>query len=149
MSTDSTPLKPAKAGVFARRWLQAFGRPGSRARARRLGRLAVDALPDEWTALETGKPSPQDPQFAGLDPIAPVRVDRMLRDGDTVVVGAIVLTAHSTPVHAPGSTSWTWTSCAAPKACRRIAYADSSSTISSKRAWSLSQPLMTTNFGMP
>ncbi|QQC65051.1 cellulose biosynthesis protein BcsE [Paraburkholderia ginsengisoli] len=55
MSTDSTPLKPAKAGVFARRWLQAFGRPGSRARARRLGRLAVDALPDEWTALETGK----------------------------------------------------------------------------------------------
>ncbi|KAA1006621.1 cellulose biosynthesis protein BcsE [Paraburkholderia panacisoli] len=38
-----------------RRWLQGFGRAGARDDARRLGRLAVDALPDEWAALETGK----------------------------------------------------------------------------------------------
>ncbi|CAB3788701.1 hypothetical protein LMG28614_02744 [Paraburkholderia ultramafica] len=55
MSTDSNPPKPAAAGSFVRRWLQAFGRTGSQAHARRLGRLAVDALPDEWAALETGK----------------------------------------------------------------------------------------------
>jgi cellulose biosynthesis protein BcsE len=55
VSTVSNPLKPATAGAFVRRWLQAFGRMGSRANARKLGRLAVDALPDEWAALEAGK----------------------------------------------------------------------------------------------
>jgi cellulose biosynthesis protein BcsE len=55
VSTVSNPLKPASARAFVRRWLQVFGRAGSRANARRLGRLAVDALPDEWAALEAGK----------------------------------------------------------------------------------------------
>jgi metallo-beta-lactamase class B len=117
------------------RWIVAthehFDHAGALAALQRATGAKVAALPAQKAALETGKPSPQDPQFAGLDPIAPVRVDRALRDGETVVVGTTVLTAHATPVHAPGSTSWTWTSCAAPKACRRIAYADSSSTISS------------------
>jgi metallo-beta-lactamase class B len=117
------------------RWIVAthehFDHAGALAALQRATGAKVAALQAQRTALETGKPSPQDPQFAGLDPIAPVRVDRTLRDGDTVAVGTTVLTAHATPVHAPGSTSWTWTSCAAPKACRRIAYADSSSTISS------------------
>ncbi|NKJ48014.1 cellulose biosynthesis protein BcsE [Burkholderia sp. SG-MS1] len=38
-----------------RRWLQAFDRAGSRAAARKLGRLALDGLPDEWASLEAGK----------------------------------------------------------------------------------------------
>jgi cellulose biosynthesis protein BcsE len=55
VSTDSNPLKPAAAGAFARRWLRAV-RPGGRdTDARLVGRLAVDALPDEWSALEAGK----------------------------------------------------------------------------------------------
>jgi cellulose biosynthesis protein BcsE len=55
VSTVSNPLKPAAPGAFVRRWLQAFGRAGSRAAARKLGRLALDALPDEWASLEAGK----------------------------------------------------------------------------------------------
>jgi cellulose biosynthesis protein BcsE len=55
VSTVSNPLKPAPSGNPVRRWLQAFGRAGAHDDARRLGRLAVDALPDEWAALETGK----------------------------------------------------------------------------------------------
>ncbi|CAB3778096.1 cellulose biosynthesis protein BcsE [Paraburkholderia fynbosensis] len=54
MSTVSNPLKPAP-GAFLRRWLRAFGHAGSRAGARKLGRLALDALPDEWASLEGGK----------------------------------------------------------------------------------------------
>lgn len=88
------------------------------------------ALPAQKASLESGRPSPQDPQAAGLKAIAPVRVTRTLADGGTLVAGTLTVTAHATPVHAPGSTSWTWRSCAAPGQCRTIAYADSASTIS-------------------
>ena len=36
----------------------------------------------------------------------PARVDRRLRDGDTVRVGPVTLTAHVTAGHTPGCTSW-------------------------------------------
>jgi metallo-beta-lactamase class B len=36
----------------------------------------------------------------------PVKVDRGMQDGDTVSLGGVVLTAHSTPGHTPGCTSW-------------------------------------------
>lgn len=39
----------------------------------------------------------------------PVRVDRVVSDGDTVTVGATTLTAHLTPGHSPGCTSWSFT----------------------------------------
>lgn len=36
----------------------------------------------------------------------PVDVDRILRDGDTVRLGEVVLTAHLTPGHTRGATTW-------------------------------------------
>jgi metallo-beta-lactamase class B len=117
------------------RWIVAshehFDHVGALAALQQATGAKVAALPAQKAALASGKPSADDPQFNGLDPMAPVRVDRVLKDGDTVTVGNLVLTAHATPVHAPGSTSWTWTSCAPKAGCRKIAYADSSSTISS------------------
>lgn len=41
------------------------------------------------------------------DPFPPVSVDRTVKDGDTVVLGELTLTAHLTPGHTPGCTSWT------------------------------------------
>ena len=38
----------------------------------------------------------------------PVAVDRELRDGETVSLGAVTLTAHFTPGHTKGCTSWTF-----------------------------------------
>lgn len=38
----------------------------------------------------------------------PVKVDRVLRDGDTVELGGTVLTAHLTPGHTKGDTTWTF-----------------------------------------
>nr|WP_233804224.1 cellulose biosynthesis protein BcsE [Paraburkholderia sp. HP33-1] len=38
-----------------RRWLRTFGRTAAQRRAQQVGRLAIDALPDEWAALEAGK----------------------------------------------------------------------------------------------
>jgi metallo-beta-lactamase class B len=37
----------------------------------------------------------------------PIRVDRVIGDGDTVRLGGVTLTAHLTPGHTPGCTSWT------------------------------------------
>ncbi|MGQ3015751.1 subclass B3 metallo-beta-lactamase [Phenylobacterium sp.] len=38
----------------------------------------------------------------------PVGVDRVLKDGDRVELGGITLTAHLTPGHSPGCTTWTF-----------------------------------------
>jgi metallo-beta-lactamase class B len=43
----------------------------------------------------------------GDHPWKPVAVDRVLSDGDTVALGGIVLTAHLTPGHTKGCTTWT------------------------------------------
>ncbi|MGJ4891473.1 subclass B3 metallo-beta-lactamase [Bradyrhizobium sp. HKCCYLRH3099] len=37
----------------------------------------------------------------------PVKVDRAVKEGDTVTLGSVTLTAHETPGHSPGCTSWT------------------------------------------
>ena len=46
----------------------------------------------------------------------PVEVDRVLRDGDVVRLGEVVLTAHHTPGHTKGSTTWITTLSEAGKA---------------------------------
>lgn len=38
----------------------------------------------------------------------PVKVDHVLKDGETVRHGGMVLTAHITPGHSPGCTTWTF-----------------------------------------
>ena len=43
------------------------------------------------------------------EPFAPIKVDRAVRDGETVSLGEVTLTAHLTPGHTPGCTSWSTT----------------------------------------
>lgn len=45
--------------------------------------------------------------FAYRQHWTPVKVDRVLHDGDTVSLGGTVLTAHLTPGHTKGCTTWT------------------------------------------
>jgi metallo-beta-lactamase class B len=81
-------------------------------------------------ALESGVPAPDDPQRHGDAPeFRGVRVDRTVADGEVVRLGSLRLTAHTTPGHAPGSTSWSWRSCEG-KVCHQLVYADSLSAIS-------------------
>ena len=44
----------------------------------------------------------------GIEPFPAARVDRVLRDGDTVVLGGVTLTAHRTAGHTRGCTTWTF-----------------------------------------
>jgi len=79
--------------------------------------------------LETGTYDPADPQLGINDPFSAARVDRVMEDGDTLVVGQLELTMHATPGHTPGSTSWTWRSCG-DEGCPLVAYIDSLTAIS-------------------
>jgi metallo-beta-lactamase class B len=43
------------------------------------------------------------------EPFAPIKVDRVVRDGEAIQFGDVTLTAHLTPGHTPGCTSWSTT----------------------------------------
>lgn len=79
--------------------------------------------------LETGVLDPADPQAGLYDRYAGIRVDRVMRDGEELVLGTLALTMHATPAHAPGSTSWTWQSCG-DQGCPKVAYIDSITSVS-------------------
>jgi metallo-beta-lactamase class B len=42
------------------------------------------------------------------DHFPPVKVDHVVKDDETLHVGGVAITAHLTPGHTPGCTSWTW-----------------------------------------
>jgi metallo-beta-lactamase class B len=52
-----------------------------------------------------------DPEYGNRFPFPPVHVARTVSDGESLRLGDLVLTAHSTPGHTNGNTSWTWVSC--------------------------------------
>src|SRR5436190_11591286 len=88
---------------------------------------AVAASAQGAEALKRGENTPDDPQYGfGRAATEFPRVSRVrvVRDGETLRVGAIAVTAHLTPGHTPGSTTWTWKSCDGPR-CLDIVYADS------------------------
>jgi metallo-beta-lactamase class B len=80
--------------------------------------------------LTTGVVSADDPQAAIAFDFPAVRsqVERFV-DGATVRVGALGVTAHLTPGHTPGGTTWAWQSCEAGR-CLDFVYADSQTPVS-------------------
>lgn len=82
--------------------------------------------------LQSGTNGKDDPQYQA-DPVvhvAKVRKVSLVGEGDTVKVGPLSLTAHMTPGHTPGGTTWTWTSCEGQR-CLDVVYADSLNPYSS------------------
>ena len=76
--------------------------------------------------LENGTNGPDDPQFQSDPVITIAKLDKVkvVKEGERVKVGKLALTAHMTPGHTPGSTTWTWTSCEGGR-CLNVVYADS------------------------
>lgn len=63
----------------------------------------------DQVALERGMPrGDTDYDPAGFH-FPPIKVDRVIQDGQSVAVGDAVVTAHLTPGHTPGCTSWSTT----------------------------------------
>ncbi len=67
----------------------------------------------------------RDPQFLSLAGFPTVSSVQPIETGHVLEVGGNRLTAHATPGHTPGGTSWTWRSCDDAGACLDIAYVDS------------------------
>jgi metallo-beta-lactamase class B len=65
----------------------------------------VYATAADATILESGGTK----GFHPLTPYKPVKVDRIIKDGETVRYGNLTLTAHLTPGHTEGNTTWTTT----------------------------------------
>ena len=80
-------------------------------------------------ALERGRGDRSDPQYLSITGFPRVAHVRRIVDGEVVTLGPLTLTAHATPGHTPGSTSFTWDSCEGTP-CLHLAYAGSVSAIS-------------------
>jgi metallo-beta-lactamase class B len=106
-----------------------FDHAGGVAELQRLSGAKVVASPWSAAVLKSGEVAKDDPQYGDIHGIDPVANVSTLHDGETLKVGPLAVTAHSTPGHTAGGTSWTWTSCEAGR-CLRMVYADSISSVS-------------------
>ena len=102
---------------------------GGIARLQQLSGAVVVSSAGAKPVLESGQPSRDDPQFGKLESFPPVRVERVVGDGESVLLGDIFLNAMATPGHTAGALSWRWEACAGA-ICRTIVYADSLTPIS-------------------
>ena len=75
-------------------------------------------------SLTDGKARSEDPQFGTLSDFPGNPAARAVADGEVVRVGALAVTAHATPGHTAGGTSWTWDACQGQQ-CMKMAYLDS------------------------
>jgi metallo-beta-lactamase class B len=106
-----------------------FDHAGGIAELERQSGARVYASP--WTArvMRKGAVARDDPQYGVIPPISPVNNVTALHEGETLKLGAIKLTAHLTPGHTPGGTSWTWQACQG-NLCYEMVYADSLTPVS-------------------
>ncbi|WP_326524533.1 subclass B3 metallo-beta-lactamase [Sphingomonas sp.] len=80
-----------------------FDHSGGLAELKRLTGAKLVASAGDRGDLEAGRTRNR-PE---LDGFPPVKVDRVIRDGDVLRLGPIALTAHMTPGHTKGATTWT------------------------------------------
>jgi metallo-beta-lactamase class B len=109
-----------------------FDHAGGIAALQRASGAVVAASASGARAIESGEPPADDPQYAfGRDAnsFPPVKHVKVVADGETLRIGDLAVTAHLTPGHTPGSTTWTWRSCEGSR-CLDIVYADSLNAVS-------------------
>ncbi|UUR07678.1 subclass B3 metallo-beta-lactamase [Sphingomonas glaciei] len=102
---------------------------GGFARIRGLTGGEVVASAGAAPVLRSGVIPASDPQFGILPKMAPVPVARVMKSGDTLRLGGILLNAIETPGHTAGALTWQWVSCDGG-VCRTMVYADSLSPVS-------------------
>ena len=109
-----------------------YDHAGGIAAIQRLSGATVAASAAGARALERGEPTPDDPQFAlgpAVNRFPAVKNVRTVADGEVLRVGELAITAHLTPGHTPGSTTWSWRACEGTR-CQNIVYVDSLNPVS-------------------
>ena len=107
-----------------------FDHVGGLARLQQLTGAKIYASPAAAQVIQSGIAGPGDPQQDIGKRFPAAQVDRIIKDGDTILLGNLFLTAVATPGHTPGALTWHWVSCDGG-VCRQIVYADSLSPVSS------------------
>ncbi len=106
-----------------------FDHAGGIAAVRSVSGARVIATAASAPTLQLGSTDPSDPQYGlllGYPAAGPVEV---IEEGQVVGVGLLTLTAHRTPGHTPGGTTWSWRSCEGSR-CLDFVYADSLTPVS-------------------
>ena len=101
-----------------------FDHAGGIAQLQRWSHARVAASPASAPVLSNGGVGKDDPQYGILPSIARIKHVKRFQDGEVLHVGDLGITAHLTPGHTPGGTSWTWKSCDGSQ-CWNMVYADS------------------------
>lgn len=108
-----------------------FDHAGGIAALQKMSGAVVLGSPASVAVLQSGQPDKRDAQYPSLLPFAPVANTRAVRDGEVVKLGPLAVTAHFTPGHTPGATSWTWQSGEGGKTMHMV-YADSLTAIAAE-----------------
>jgi metallo-beta-lactamase class B len=87
-----------------------FDHAGGIAALQKMSGATVLASPAAAEVLRTGQPDKRDAQYPGLKAMTPIANTRAVRDGEVVRLGPLAVTAHFTPGHTLGATSWAWRS---------------------------------------
>jgi metallo-beta-lactamase class B len=106
-----------------------YDHAGGIAALQRASGATVAASPWSAAVIERGESSADDPQHGVLLSYPAATHLQVIRDGEVLRVGSLALTAHFTPGHTPGGTSWSWQSCE-PERCLDLVYADSQTPVS-------------------
>jgi metallo-beta-lactamase class B len=110
-----------------------FDHAGGIAALQRASGAEVAASGPGAAALGRGGATPDDPQYGfgtSSNEFPKVGRVRVVADGEVLRVGPLAITAHLTPGHTPGSTTWSWRSCEGER-CLEVVYADSLNAVSS------------------
>ena len=109
-----------------------YDHAGGIAALQRASGALVAASASGARAMKKGEPPADDPQYGfgrEANSFPPVKRVKTVDDGETLRVGSLAVTAHLTPGHTPGSTTWTWRSCEGAR-CLQLVYADSLNSVS-------------------
>jgi metallo-beta-lactamase class B len=106
-----------------------FDHAGGIAALQHASGAAIAASPSSAAVLRAGAMGRDDPQYGTIPSISPVPSARVIADGETLRVGSLALTAHFTPGHTSGGTTWSWVSCERDR-CMNMVYADSQTPVS-------------------
>lgn len=109
-----------------------FDHAGGIAQLQRWSHARVAASPASAPVLGKGGVGKDDPQYGIIPSIAKIKHVERFGDGEVLHVGDLAITAHLTPGHTPGGTSWTWKSCEGDR-CLNMVYADSLTAVSAPR----------------
>jgi metallo-beta-lactamase class B len=118
-----------------------YDHAGGLGELQRLTGAHVAASEDAAKVFASGASGPDDPQYGILPPIDRLKNVEVVRHGQIVKVGSMMVMARMTPGHTPGGTSWSWKSCEGAR-CLDVVYADSLSPVSADGFKYTSSPLL-------